>query len=153
MREQLHEEITAAKVSKLFPIFQAWKFHVKENSLLKKYLSQAEQRSQRNHSILSEDEKEPEGTDYGLSDRDLDASLNQGPNSMRKDLVHSLFEQGLPTQTAAQMLDSKLSITDINDSVVDPKNRPQHALEQHQQLDSGYHAENSALKLSFMKKK
>ena len=28
------------KISKLYPVFQAWKFFIKENSLLKKYLSQ-----------------------------------------------------------------------------------------------------------------
>lgn len=29
------------QLSKLYPIFQAWKYHVKENSLLKKYLDEA----------------------------------------------------------------------------------------------------------------
>lgn len=30
------------EMSKLYTIFQAWKFHVKESSLLKKYMSQAD---------------------------------------------------------------------------------------------------------------
>ena len=34
-----HEE----NLSKLYGIFQAWKFYVKENQLLKKYLVEAEQ--------------------------------------------------------------------------------------------------------------
>lgn len=34
------DENNEFKISKLYPVFQAWKFYVKENSLLKKYLSQ-----------------------------------------------------------------------------------------------------------------
>ena len=34
-----HNENNEFKISKLYPVFQAWKFYVKENSLLKKYLS------------------------------------------------------------------------------------------------------------------
>lgn len=152
MKEQLREEIAAAKASKLFPVFQAWKFYVKENSLLKKYLSQAEQRSQRNQSVLSEDEKQPDSGDGEFDHQDLAGSVVGGDDGAEKDLVQSLLARGLPAQTAAQMLDSKLSMADIDDSLAEGKSGMQASSQQPQPFDSGYYAENSALKLSFMKK-
>lgn len=36
------QEVANSQKSRLYAIFQAWKYQIKENSLLKKYLSQAE---------------------------------------------------------------------------------------------------------------
>ena len=41
LREHERLQQKQADLSKLYTIFQAWKYHVKENSLLKKYLDEA----------------------------------------------------------------------------------------------------------------
>ena len=75
------------------------------------------------------------------------------PNATEDDLAHSVQDSRdnkLASQGNVQLMDSKLSMGDIDDSLAAAKDRDVHAFEKQQQFDSGYFAENSALKLSFM---
>ena len=41
LKNQQQESVVEQSASKLYPVFQAWKFHVKESKLLQKYLAES----------------------------------------------------------------------------------------------------------------